>query len=197
MRLFMILLSIVVFVMPVFAQEQTLISGDFESGGFGGPGIKFTQMNGELGILVGGRGGWIINHTIVLGGGGYGLVNEIVSKEILPDTTLNLDMGYGGFEIGYIHTSDKLLHYAIQILIGAGEVSHTDGKRYYGLNYNEGSDTFFIIEPSIDFVLNVTPNFRLAAGASYRYISGVSLSEITNSDLSGPSAQITLKFGSF
>ncbi|NIN69246.1 MAG: hypothetical protein GTO63_32105, partial [Anaerolineae bacterium] len=57
------------------AQEpETLIEGDVRHGGFGGPVVKFTEVNNEFGVLVGGRGGWIINDSFVLGAGGYGLV---------------------------------------------------------------------------------------------------------------------------
>ena len=41
-----------------------------------GPAIRFTQIDGDFGVLVGGRGEWIINHRFVLGGGGYGLTNQ-------------------------------------------------------------------------------------------------------------------------
>ena len=34
--------------------------------------MTFTTLNGENAVLVGGRGGWIINHSFVLGGAGYG-----------------------------------------------------------------------------------------------------------------------------
>lgn len=48
---------------PALAQEETLVAGELESGGFGGSVIKVGSFNGKTGILVGGRGGWIINHT--------------------------------------------------------------------------------------------------------------------------------------
>ena len=52
------------------AQDEQLVSGKIESGGFGAPVWKITQINGETAMLTGGRGGWIINHTFVIGGGG-------------------------------------------------------------------------------------------------------------------------------
>ena len=72
----------------LFAQEETLLgSSEVTHGGFGGPVIKYTQIKGEPAVLVGGRGGWIINHTFIIGGGGYGLVNDIKANNpliILP-----------------------------------------------------------------------------------------------------------------
>jgi len=43
----------------------------------------------------------------------------------------------------------------------------------------------------------MTKFFRLCAGASYRFISGVDLVRLKSSDLSGISFNLALKFGSF
>ncbi len=75
---FIMVICLVAF--PAFAQEETLIKGDVESGGFGGPVVKMTSLNGQDGILVGGRGGWILNHSFIIGGGGYGLANNVRAK---------------------------------------------------------------------------------------------------------------------
>jgi hypothetical protein len=64
-----VFLLVIVFTLPVLAQEATLINGEIESGGFGGPVLKVTSINGENAVLVGGRGGWIINHSFVLAAG--------------------------------------------------------------------------------------------------------------------------------
>ena len=57
--------------------DQTLTGPYIESGGFGAPVVKMTSMMDEFAVLLGGRGGWILNRTFVLGGGGYGLVNDV------------------------------------------------------------------------------------------------------------------------
>jgi hypothetical protein len=60
-------LIVIFFTFSALAQESILISG-----GFGGPVIKVININGENAVRVGGRGGWIINHSFVLAGGGIG-----------------------------------------------------------------------------------------------------------------------------
>ena len=180
---------------PVLAQDETLISGKIESGGFGGPVVKFTQVTDEFGVLVGGRGGWIINHTFVIGGGGYGLANEIKAKQIGPDTLLYLSLGYGGLELEYVHASNKLIHSSIQVLIGAGGVNYTE-RDNHSERGREG-DTFFVVEPGVNLILNVAKSFRVGVGASYRFISGVNFNGLSNGDLSGPAATLTFKFGKF
>ncbi len=78
---YVLFLLFVILTLPAFSQEQTLIGdGDIESGGFGGPAVKVTSINGETAVLIGGCGGWIINHTFVLGGAGYGLVTNVNAK---------------------------------------------------------------------------------------------------------------------
>lgn len=174
-----------------WAQEETLFSGKLESGGFGGPVVKMTQFIDKSGILVGGRGGWIINHAFVIGGGGYGLVNEITASN---DSLLSF--GYGGVELEYVHRSNKLLHFTVQTLIGGGSVEYRD-KRNKDAQNNDVHDDFFIAEPGVNVILNVSKNFRIGLGGSYRYVTGVSFRGLNNSDLSGPSAVLTFKFGSF
>ena len=112
---------VAVAVSPATAQEQTLVGHGIESGGFGAPVVKFTQVNGEFGVLVGGRGGWIINHVFVLGGGGYGLVNDIWVRGFVPEP--RLQFGYGGIELEGIIASNSLVHFTVVGLVGGGGVS--------------------------------------------------------------------------
>jgi hypothetical protein len=93
-----------IFCFQLFAQEETLLgSGEVTHGGFGGPVFKYAQIKGEPAILVGGRGGWILNHTFIIGGGGYGLANDIKANNpliIAPGITKPyLNFGYGGLEL--------------------------------------------------------------------------------------------------
>jgi hypothetical protein len=188
-------LLVVLLTSPVFAQEQTLIGGDIESGGFGGPAVKVTTLNGETAVLVGGRGGWIINHSFVLGGAGYGLVTNVNTK-ITDSVHQFIEMGYGGLDLEYIASSNDLIHLSIGLLIGGGGISYKDedDDRFDNHRSMKG---FFVLEPSVHANLNVTHFFRIAGGVSYRYVNGLKSPLSTNTDLSGPSAVLTLKFGKF
>lgn len=181
---------------PAFAQEETLIKGDIESGGFGGPVLKITGINGEAGILVGGRGGWIVNHSFIIGGGGYGLANNVKAKVPGPNGERYLNFGYGGVELEYISQPSRLIHFSYMTLIGGGGVSWRDENMRAG-TVNPESDSFFILEPEVNVTLNITPYFRLSAGVSYRYVSGSHSAVSSNPDLSGPSGVITFRFGKF
>ncbi len=188
-----------------FSREQTLIGGDIEHGGFGGVELKISPIGRDNtnAVLMGGRGGWIINHTFVLGGGGYGLVSDIPADwveerwyegEAQP---YYLNFGYGGLLLAYIHNSDALLHYELWSIIGGGAVDVRTRADVGEMYSHMSGDGVFVAEPGINIMLNVTPFLRIGAGASYRYVAGVNDPRLTNEDLTNFSGQIILKFGAF
>lgn len=190
----------------LYGQEsETLISGHIESSGFGGPVVKFTRIDGDFAVLVGGRGGWIINHSFSIGIGGYGLVNDIHPGGDIP-LSQRIQMGYGGLILEGIIASNKLVHLTVGTLIGAGGVAHgyqwfDDWDCWYdddwGYSYHRNPDVFFVLEPEINLMLNVARFFRIGIGASYRYATETDREWISDDDLSGFSASLTFKFGVF
>ena len=198
-----LLLCCVMLVLAVQAfAEETLFSGNWINDGFGGPVVKVTQLNNETTALMGGRGGWIINHKFLVGGGGYGTVSSVpVPMATIHDLPVEMHFGYGGFEFEYVESSADLVHYSLYCLIGAGTVEFTedDGRKFNDSTDNRYSDKdeVFVLEPAVNGTMNVTSFFRISAGLSYRLVRGLDMSGIDNSDLSGPAAQVTLRFGSF
>ncbi|HBC45669.1 MAG TPA: hypothetical protein DCZ43_01345, partial [candidate division Zixibacteria bacterium] len=183
---------------PVLAQDQTLLGNDISHGGFGGPVAKFTNIDNQFGVLVGGRGGWIINHSLILGGGGYGLVQDNINRRYLgPDEKQYLTMGYFGAMLEYdIHPS-RLVHTSIIMLIGGGELNQAT-RHHDSIDINGATkDNFFVCEPEINVTLNLVNFMRLGIGGSYRFVSGVESFGLTNSDIAGPAASLTLRFGNF
>jgi hypothetical protein len=166
------------------AQQETLLRGGIESGVFGGPVVKFSEVGGEFAVFAGGRGGWIINHTLVLGGGGYGVASNLCKGEFPFER--EVEFGYGGLELEYINRSDHLVHFSIYTLIGAGGVTYLFDR----------SDAVFVLEPAINLMLNVTTFFRIGVGAGYRIVTAADL-DLSNSDLSAPFGVLTFKFGGF
>ena len=182
---------------PAYADEETLISGEIESGGYGGVEVKFAEINGEWEVLVGGRGAWIINHQFLLGGAGYGLATqgEISPRVIYPYYYYidRFEMGYGGVLIGYVSNSDKLIHLTMETLIGGGGI--TPFNDTYGSDFD--TDSFFIVEPEVSFIANISKLIRFGFGASYRFTSGVEYLGLHDEDISGPAVNLMLKFGRF
>ncbi len=190
---------------PTQQQEQssgieTLIPGNARFSGYGGPVVKFSPVKGSLSTYVGGYGGLLVNSTLFIGIGGYGLANNIAADAtIAPGQSLGI--GYGGLVLEYIANSNQLLHYGVQMLVGYGGATYY----YRGLDFNgrtvrlltSQADGFFVVEPGVYAEVNIARWFRIGAGASYRYANGVELNGLTNSDISGVSANLTFKFGKF
>lgn len=178
----------------VFAQEETLIEKELTYGGFGAPVVRFTEVRDELGIMVGGRGGVVVNHLFSIGGGGYGLANGVDAGVSVPDT-LELEMGYGGLELEWIGFSDRLVHLTFYTLLGAGGVSFRtaddDGVDEFD------TDTIYVAEPIANIEVNVTKFFRMNAGAGYRFVWDVDAPGLEDDDLGGVTASLTFKFGRF
>jgi hypothetical protein len=182
-------------------QVQTLFDGDVSHGGFGGPVVKFSDISGDLGVWVGGRGGWIINldreHAFSLGGGGYALVTE----HSVPDPDFrdgDADYyaltGYGGVEIEYTNRSYRIVHFTVSSLIGGGglmmrEHDFSDVDNHY--------DHYFVFEPGVNLEVNITHFFRAAVGIGYRMTSGIGTAGFTDGDFSGLNGNLTFKFGRF
>ena len=194
---------------PITAQDETLFNDEIESGGYGGLICKIGQMNGNTGIFFGGQGGWIINHRLVLGGKGYILTHPMDIKNLQ-----NISVGFacGGVLLEYIIASSKLLHFNIECMVGAGGV-YNDVINYaqYHDPIDYTGDACLVLEPGLNLMLNVIKNFRIGVGATYRYVYGIDYDpgapyrniigndyeNISDSDLSGVTVQIILKFGAF
>lgn len=183
----------------VMAQEmQSIFTGDINSGGYGCPIVKISDIGGETGLWVGGKGGWIINHSLVIGGGGYGLVNTINKIQANRTSTRQLAAGYGGVIFEYIYQPYNIVHLNAGALIGGGGVGHY----YKNTNDEDGwsghnGDVFFVIEPNVGVEINIARRIRCELGVSYLHTSGVELSDLNDKDLSGLAGYIALKVGEF
>ena len=201
MRLLTLVIPLVALTTDLTAQEETLLNLAGEKGGFGAAVVKFTSVNGQGAIMVGGRGGWILNHSLVLGGGAYAVVNEInAAPEILPfEGPLDIEFGYLGFEVEYIFNPNSLTHYSLYAFIGGGATNFVkDVGPVWRSNEQVGETAFmFVLEPAANAEVNVTPWFRLNAGVSYRVVAGVSQVGLKDSDFTGLTATLTFKFGRF
>jgi hypothetical protein len=180
------------------AQEtQTLISSGISHGGYGGPVYGVTFVNGQATYLRGFRGAWIIHfsddHAIQIGLGSYRTRSDFdaTHRRNANITKPEMRTNYGGFELEYVNSSHRLIHYSIQTLIGSGNV------RYLSRNMSRTSDRYFVLQPGINLNLNVTNWFRLSGGVFYRYAGGVNLEGTGDSELSGLTSFVGLRFGKF
>lgn len=203
----------------VFAQDEdrdrgrdsqeikTLFSKGSKVRGFGSLDVKYSEFNKDNSLLVGVKGGVIINRHLILGLGGYGLSSINKFNGIDPNQELFLYGGYGGLLIGYTIAPKEVIHISFPILIAAGGFEISD-RNYFNefrnrdqieLDNTVERSTALVIEPGVEIEINVTKFFRIAVGGSYRVVQGVTLdrNNITDDDLTSWATHASLKFGKF
>jgi len=189
------ILSVCILCCFLTAQTEALFDNEIDSGWTAGLLYKAGQIDGQCVNFLGGQGGWIINHQLVLGGKGYFMVNQVDMEEL---QNIVLGFGCGGLFLEYIIAPSKVLHFSIESMIGLGGV-YNDVKDYSDdhdpIDYT--GDSCFIFEPGINMALNVTENLRIATGATYRYVNGIDYDGGVKDNISGLSAQIIFQFGEF
>ncbi len=179
-------------------------SGEVKHGGYGAASIYLTEIQDKSAILIGGRGGWIINHSMVIGLGGYGIANAPQYDNIFDDNKGQLYGGYGGLLFEGILFPKSPIHVSIPVLVGAGGVSYSELRRSRGVDFDDEfyrdsfySDAFFVVEPGIEIEANVIKYFRFGIGVNYRYTADLELPNTSSDMLDGFSAGVVLKFGKF
>ncbi len=170
--------------------DGELVGRSFRHGFFVGPVAKFTQVNGESGFVAGGRGAWIINGNYMLGLGAYGLTHNIKANRVSSGVRPDMTMKYGGVELEYVIDPEGLIHFSVYTLLGMGSVE-------FDYANVDGDDNFFVVEPAVNVLVNLTTFSRIGLGVGYRIASGVDLDGLEDSDLGGFAATLTLKLGVF
>lgn len=205
--LFLLVFIVSVTVINIYAQStnddsemQTLFGNkQFTFGGAGGVHVGFSKFNGVNAVLVGGRGGVIINHNLVLGGGGWGFANIPSFSNIGGNDIGYLEGGYGGVYIEPIFFAKKAVHFSLPILVGAGDLMYL---RSVNRNMSDianmiDSDPFFILEPGLELEINLFKHVRFAAGVSYHWSPNLDLIDTPANPFNGFTSSIAVKFGKF
>jgi hypothetical protein len=193
---------------------RTLFGGgrEMDHGGWGGPTTHFTRVMGREALLVGARGGWLIDHVITIGLAGHGLVTDVpngsydtyrLAKGDSLRQGSQFRMGYGGLLIEPIIAPMSPLHVSFPIIVGAGGCGYETYTRHPVQNefddfrYSDDFQAFFVVEPGIELELNLIKLVRLGIGASYRYTTDLHLPETSKEALRGLNAGLTVKVGRF
>jgi len=195
MKTLIILVGICLIATSVYAYDDTLIKHETEVGGFFDIVSKKTQVKDTFCLFVGGRIELLVNHHWAFGAGGYGVVNDPIPDGFEEEGLTKLRMYYGGWTIEYFAGPDKVVHVTFPILIGAGKVEYKGS--YRDSKTGKDSDTYFIMEPEINVEFNITRFWRMGLAASYRYVSGCELGDVTDNDLSGVAGNLTFRLGKF
>jgi len=194
----LVLIAILMFFSAgISAQEQdstqTLFKSTVKVSELWTPEVKINSIQGDIGTLIGFYGGVLLNRTVLLGiSGGVNLSHPRVNY------------GYFGGIGQFIYKPANLLHPSVQLMLAYGSTKDYENPKSGLLDnfWNISGAHFFVMEPGINLELNLSTRLILVAGVCYRYVTGlnendenVSITHVTNKDLSGLNFNIGLKFG--
>lgn len=194
------------------APMRTLLGGgkDLHHGGWGAVSTHYTRLLDKDALMVGARGGWLIDHRVTIGFAGHGLVTPVANPayddyliaegEVLRRNS-SLHMGYGGLFIEPVIAYRSPVHITLPLIIGAGGVGYAYNSRFPDsieqIDQRDDAQAFFVVEPGIELEFNVIPLVRLGLGASYRYTTDLDLPGTSKDALHGFNTGLTLKVGRF
>jgi hypothetical protein len=180
---------------------KTLFDHNKGGGGFGALTLGYSVIDDRKALLMGARFGWITGHSLGIGIGATGFINE-VHHEPLTNRDTYLSGGYGGLYIEPILLPGYPVHLSFPVLLGGGGVSYVSKESGLIRNKVLDSEAFLLIEPGVDLEFNLTRHFRFVIGASYRLpttfdIGRSAISDYDIGSIKGMSYMVTFKFGKF
>lgn len=195
------LFCLTTFQINLFAQKNQEAKTLFNNGNpisrkdvgfFVAPSFGLTQIDGSATSILNLRGGINIKDKVSFGAYFNTSLNQIKPKS---ETIQNIYLDYwtvGGFA-EYTLFSKKIAHLTLPLYIGYGEMQMDNENGDAGL----GEANFFQIEPSALLEINLHKYVRLNIGAGYRFVGQMNYRNFNQSDISGFTSYVGLKFGLF
>jgi len=179
------------------------------------PDVRFGRVNGRDAYFMGAYGGWMVDKTILVGGGGYWLTNR----------DHDFEMQYGGVVVEWLSHATQRIGFGTRALVGGGTATlrlpygevfgapppsgvwPDDGRPGHGHGHVPQptphtpitSTTpivvwgdYFVFEPQANLLIGITPWLRVNAGVGYRAIAGANE---MNDHLRGASGTVSLQIG--
>lgn len=171
--------------------RDNFLDGPMDTGGFGGPEIRYTEVKDQGAVMIGGKGAGVFGndlHAFYIGGGGYGLVSQAELS-----STLEFDFGYGGLILGYTRNPDNLIHFEFEALLGGGGVVVSQQNSLD----SQDEAAVLVAEVTATVEANVTDFLQIGVGAFYRQVSDPNIDGLSAADLSGLGVAMDFEFGSF
>ncbi|MEY4094487.1 MAG: hypothetical protein RLZZ53_1686 [Acidobacteriota bacterium] len=192
---------------PPASPSSHLVVEQIQSGWLFSPDVRATDLNGTTEALAGGYIGRITDRSWVIGVGGYTLTN--------PDDDRKL--WYGGPVFEWLIRADRKIGFGVRALVGAGSgtlalplsnfangraINVRDTRRDINVRTppritNTAAtvavqDDFYVAEPQVNMMWNLTQGQRIVFGVGYRAIGSAPL---LGDDLKGVSGSISYQLG--
>jgi hypothetical protein len=155
----------------------------------GGPGVAVAFLGDKAAMMLGGIGSIELGHGLSIGVAGYSLSSELITD--FGGAIHDVGASYYGLLVENSFFQRRLFYFKLSTLVGLGQASAV--ARQVGSHRN--SATFFLAEPSFEWMVNVTREARVGLGIGYRLTAGADVAQTTGVGLQGFSAKATLYYG--
>ncbi len=176
---------------PLLANRDALIEYDDKWNLFSRFELGYTEIDGNGGMLGGVTVGGLLNDKLAVGVSGRTVLDTIETESPFLEDIENTDFWYAGFYTEYVFNPQDLAYFSIDLTIGGGDLSVN---RVAG---DEESSTFFVMEPGVNGMVNVTETFMLGLGVRYRLVMNTDSEELDDGDLSGIVGTVFMRFTEF
>jgi len=197
MRQLVIVLTLLLSAAEAMAQDQTPRQEARGGGHFGAPVVKWTVFRDQGAVMFGGRGGWNVTPSLLIGGGLYGTMTEVDAREdAVPDAPGPLDVKFEsfGFDLEYAAHPAAPTHLTLHAFFGGAAARYVRDKT----NEQHGeTDFMLLLEPAVGVERRVTDWLHLNLEVSYRLVIGVEQPGLEDSDFNGAAAALAVKLGRF
>jgi hypothetical protein len=179
------------------ADEQQPDQGTGGRGYFGAPVVKYALVRDQGTVMFGGRGGWNVTPSVLMGIGAYGTVTEVDAPQgAMPDSLGPMDVKFEsfGFELEYAANPQAPTHLTLGAFFGGAAVHYMQERTTE--QYGE-TDFLLLLEPAVGVEQRINAWLHLNLAVTYRLVSGVEQPGLENGDINGPAAALAFKFAQF
>jgi|GEM_PF-778385 hypothetical protein len=171
--------------------RENLFANSFEQAGYGGPELIITQLNGSNGLIIGGKGAGIWGNDIYAFSTGIGAY--MTAGRLALDATRDFSLAYVGATAGYSKDPSSMIHFTSDAFLGLGQAWSTDRTTSDRLE----TGNVLVLSVGVSAEINLTEHFQVGVGGGWRAVSNPDIAGLSGSQLSGPSATLSFKFGNF
>lgn len=165
-RLFPLIALALLLIAPVFAratEDEALINEDDTWNMYTRLGLSFSEVGQDDAFWGNLEVGGILNNQLALG-----LRFNTLGQETDPgfngyNNPDKFDLWYGGLAVEYTAWANKIFHASLAFFIGGGQLRLEPTP-----SGNDEDEQIFVMEPSLNIMINVTPRSELGLGLGYR-----------------------------
>lgn len=178
--------TVVASLLAVFISFSTTSQAQISLGGYAGPMLTVTEVDGETAFLAGGTAALMVGRYFYIGG--YG--NIMTSRIARSIQSEQFDIGYTqvGLLAGAVINPQNKLQVTGTVLLGMGRLAAKD---------NALKDRLLQVGPNVGLQYAVLDFMRIEVAGGYRISTKANESLFDNPNLRAPFGTMTVKLGDF